>query len=147
MSRTYLDTTELDEMIQALTTTEFRLYVYILGLVNKNANTNNFTTDDFAAALQLSVGAIKNARSSLQRKGYLIIKRFKDEDGEPIVRVVLGKDQVELYQLGLKVEIRDGKAFKELVARFDFMNPSLNSEQRRCAVETANKYYLDHLSK
>ena len=147
MRRIYLEPLELDELIQALTTSEFRLYAHIMGLALANPVISDFTTQEFAAALQLSVGVIKNARASLQRKGYLLIKKFRDEDGDPMVRVVLGKDQVGLYNLGLKVEILDGKAFKELVIRFDFMNSTLTSEQRSLAVEAANKYYLEHLSK
>lgn len=142
MRNIYIDTFELEDLLNNLKPTELRLYNHIMGLVIKNPAVEDLNTPALAKALNSSVSTIKKSRATLTSQGYLVIRKFKDEDGDALVRVVIGKDQVTLYNLGLKVEITDAKAYKELDKKFGFTNPKLSREESAEAVKKANEYYL-----
>lgn len=143
MRNVYIDTFELEDLLSNLKPTELRLYNHIMGLVIKNPTLEALSTPALAKALNASESTIKKSRAALTAQGYLVIKKFKDEDGDSLVRVVIGKDQVILYNLGLKVEITDAKAYKDLEKRFGFTNKKLTLEERKEAVTRANEYYLN----
>lgn len=142
MRSVYIDPYELLELMDWLKFPEIRLYAHIVALAIKDTTPDDFSTKTLAKALNASESTIKNARAGLSKKGYLIIRKFKDESGDPMVRVVVGRDQVTLYNLGLKVEITDAKAYRELVKQFDFDNPKLTKEAREKAVKAANEHYM-----
>jgi hypothetical protein len=141
MRNIYVDGKELDDLLNNCTTGEMRLYSLLVNSVLINPSPEYFETKNLAKALDVSEGTIKNARSGLTKKGYIIINKFKDENGEPMVRVVIGKDQVELYNLGLKVEIKDSRAYKKLCKEFPITDPNLSIDERKKLVEQANRAY------
>ena len=147
MRNVYIDTVELADLIDNLKPIELKLYNYLMGLVVKNPSVDAFETATIANELNCAQGTVKNARAALTTKGYLVIRKFRDESGDPMIRVVLGKDQVELYNLGLKVEITDSKHYRQLVDQFQFNDPKLTPEQRAERVKEANDFYLNHCNK
>ena len=62
-----------------------------------------------------------------------------------MLRVVVGKDQVELYRLGLMYEISDSSQYKTLVKKFDFTNPTLTEDERKERIQQANTYWKENL--
>ncbi len=142
MSNVYISTAEAMDLLTNLTPTEHALYITIKGSVLLDVGPDWFKNKALATTMSVAESTIKNARSSLKKKGYMVIKSFLDEDSTAMVRVVLGKDQVTLYNLGLKVEISDARAYKELTEKFDILNPTLSKEQREEHVRAANEHYL-----
>lgn len=147
MRNVYVDTVELEDLLTNLKPVELRLYNYLMGLAVKNPSTDAFETKAMADVLNVAQGTIKNARASLKHKGYLVIRKFTDESGDSMVRVVLGKDQVQLYNLGLKVEITDSSQYKALAEMFMFNDPTMSPEERKERAEAANTHYLSHMHK
>lgn len=140
----YIDTNELADLIRNLRPTELSLYNHLMGMVITNPTIEDFSTKALAYALGTSEGTIKKARATLTTLGYLVIKKFKDERGLSVVRVVIGKDQVELYNLGLNVEIRDASKYRELCEMFNLLDPQIPDSLRAERVKEANTYYLEN---
>jgi len=145
MTNVYISTSEMDDLIDNLNPTEMKLYNLLKGSALINPSVNYFDSDNLAMLLKTTTNTINKSKSILKQKGYALIVRFRDESKEPMVRVIVGKDQVYLYNLGLKYEITNSKAFNRLLNKFPIMDNSLTVAQREEAVKEFNKYYLDHI--
>lgn len=142
MRNVYIDCAELDDLVNNCRPAEIKLYNLLVQSVLLNPSVEYFSTSNLALSSGLSVDTIKKARANLINQGYILLCKFKDESNEPMIRVIVGKEQVELYNLGLKVEIQDAKAYKKLVQEFDFTNPALSTEVRKERVTQANHAYM-----
>lgn len=147
MTNIYISTGELKAMLDELTPAEMGLYNLVKGSVMSNEAPIFYESKSLAISLGIKTTSVANLRSSLRTKGWLLITKFKDERGEPMVRVVIGKDQVTLYNLGLNVEITDAKAYKNLVKMFPFDDPETTLEERKALVAQANQYYKENNNK
>lgn len=139
----YLTQLELIDLVNTLPSQDLKLYGHLLDLAAKNPTPEQFETVNLAKALNVKEGVIRKSRASLVKHEYLIIEKFKDYQGDKMVRVVLGKEPVRLYKLGIKVSISNAKAYKEILKKFPIDNPTLTQEERNKLVEEANNYYMN----
>lgn len=142
MSNVYISTQEAKDIYQNLSQPEYMVYVTVKGMVLGNHSPEDLSNKFLGKELGVSDKSIANAKSSLKKKGYLVIDNFKDANGSPRADVFIGKDQVELYNLGLKYSIADAKIYKELTKKFRFLDQSLSLEERKAEIDKANEYCL-----
>lgn len=143
MSNVYISAEESIDLIDTLTPAEHKLYVVLKNSVMKNPIPDYFSTDNLAKVIGVSNSTLVKLRSNLKTKGYARIIKFKDESGDAMIRVIVGKDQIQLYSLGLKVEITDAKFYNEICRKYDLLNPTLSDDQRRELVDKINAEYLN----
>jgi hypothetical protein len=93
---------ELLNMCNILTKTEYNLYLLLGSLCEQDKDIETYKDSSLAKELDLSLSSVANAKTGLKQKGYALILWFKDEKNKPVLRVVLGKDQVELYNKQFK---------------------------------------------
>jgi len=135
------------DLLSNLTPNEIKMYTLLKhSVLDKRITPTYFEDLNIAEKLGISAATVKKMRSILKTKGYALVIKFKDEDGDPMVRVVVGTDQVELYNLGVKAEITNTKAYKKLLQLFPVTDPNLTPEQREKLVEGLNQHYLDHIN-
>lgn len=146
MSNAYISTKEFDELLQNLTPVEARLYNCVYGSILVNPDVEYFSDSNLSAILNIPTGSIANAKSGLKQKGYMLLSRFKDERGTPCIRVIIGKEQVELYNLGITAEITNLKAYNQLKGKFRLLDPSLTAAEQAKAVADFNEYFKEHKS-
>jgi hypothetical protein len=144
MSNVYISRQEFDELLQTLTTTEARLYNLIHSSILENPDVEYFSDSNLSAVLNVPPGTIANAKSALKQKGYMLLVRFKDDRGTPCIRVIVGKEQVELYNMGITAEITNIKAYNKLKQQFRLLDPTLSAEEKTKAIEAFNAYYDSH---
>ena len=144
MTNVYISTLELDELVRELTSVELRFYILIHNSILENPNVDFFSDANIATRLNIPIGTIRNAKTSLKTKGYLRLVRFRDETGIPCIRVIVGKEQVELYNLGIKGEVTNLKGFDKLKQQFGLSDPTLTQDQKLEAVKKFNEYYEDN---
>lgn len=142
----YLSMAEHMEAHSNLTSAEYRLFMLLHNSVLLNPTVDYFEDASLATELDLSISSIKNARIGLRQKGYALLIKFKDESNEPCLRVIVGKDQVALYNLGIKAEITNAKAFNKMLEMFPVLDPNLSQADRDELVKGYNKYYLEHIN-
>lgn len=141
MSNVYISTLELDELVRELTSVELRLYILVHNSILENPTVDFFSDANIATRLNIPIGSIRNAKTSLKNKGYLLLVRFRDETGIPCIRVIVGKEQVELYNLGIKGEVTNLKGFDKLKQQFGLSDTTLSQDQKLEAVRKFNEYY------
>ena len=141
MTNVYISTLELDKLVSELTSVELRLYILIHNSILENPNVDFFSDANIATRLNIPIGSIRNAKTSLKNKGHLLLIRFRDETGIPCIRVIVGKEQVELYNLGIKGEVTNLKGFDKLKQQFGLSDPTLTQDQKLEAVRKFNEYY------
>ena len=141
MSNVYISTLELDELVRELTSVELRLYILVHNSILENPTVDFFSDANIATRLNIPIGSIRNAKTSLKSKGYLLLIRFRDETGIPCIRVIVGKEQVELYNLGIKGEVTNLKGFDKLKQQFGLSDTTLSQDQKLEAVRKFNEYY------
>lgn len=146
MSNVYLSVAEAQDIRINLTTQEFMLYTYIKGKALCDLDPEELKTPNLAKALDINEKTLTNVKSSLKKKGYLVISHFRDADNLLRADVIIGKEEVALYNLGLKIEITDAKAYNQLLKKFPIDNPTLSKEERAEMVKQFNQYYEEHKS-
>ena len=146
MSNVYISAEESIDLIDNLTPAEHKLYVVLKNSVLKNPLPEYFNTENLAKMIGVGKPTLVKLQSTLRTKGYARIVKFKDETGDAMIRVIVGKDQIQLYSLGLKVEITDAKFYNEICRKYDLLNPTLSDIQRRELVDKINSEYLDQSS-
>lgn len=146
MTNVYISAYEQMDIYDNLNTTEGRLYTLLKSSVLSNCTPEYFTSANLAKELNVSVSTLDNTKSSLKKKGYALIIKFKDESLRNMVRVVVGKEQVTLYNLGVMVEITNAKAYNKLLKKFPITDSNLNDADREILVEQLNKHYLENIS-
>lgn len=146
MSNAYISTKEFDELLQNLTPVEARLYNCVYGSILVNPDVEYFSDSNLSAILNIPTGSIANAKSGLKQKGYMLLSRFKDERGTPCIRVIIGKEQVELYNAGITAEVTNLKAYNQLKSKFRLLDPSLTAAEQAKAVADFNEYFKEHKS-
>lgn len=142
MNNIYCSNHEIRMMLDELTPNEIKLYTHVRDMALSRTPAEMLKNKELASLLELSSQAIAKLKSSMKKKGYMVITFGKDGDGDLTAQVHIGKDQVALYNLGLKVEITDAKSYRELDKKFGLTNPTITPEQRLEAVKQANEYYL-----
>lgn len=141
MNNVYISSSELDDLLNNLTPTEIRLYNHVKSGALQNVDTTFFSSKSLAQSLGTTPKTIDNLKALLKKKGYLVIDRFKDNRGELMVRAVIGKDQVVLYNLGLNMEITNAKAYSKLLKLFPIDDTNLTQDAREELVVKLNEYY------
>ena len=141
MSNVYISTLELDELVRELTSVELRLYILIHNSILENPNVDFFSDSNLSTRLSIPIGSIRNAKTALKKKGYMLLVKFRDETGIPCIRVIVGKEQVELYNLGIKGEVTNLKGFESLKQQFGLSDPTLSQDQKLESVRKFNEYY------
>ena len=147
MSNVYMDEHEIKEAVDALTTSEFKLYVQLYYAILKNPDTSYFSDANLAKELGLAVGTVASAKSALKAKGFARIVKFKDESGSQCLRVIIGKDQMALYNAGIKVSITDPKAFNTILDEYPLLDTTIPIEQREKMVDEINQKYSNNKSR
>ena len=143
MSNVYISADENIDLIDNLTPAEHKLYSIVKRSIMINPKPEYFDNGNLANEIGVNTNTLAKLRSNLKTKGYLLITKFKDEDGDPMVRVVVGKDQVALYNKGIKVEITNAKQYKEMINKYDLLNPSLSKDELADRIDQANKEYSE----
>lgn len=146
MSNVYISAAEFDDLIQNLNVPEMRLYSAVFNSIIQNPAPDFYSDTSLAKLLSISVGSVKNAKTGLKQKGYMLLVRFKDERNIPCMRVIIGKDHVAAYNLGITAEITNPKVFDKLIAQFKLNDPSLTPEEKVQKVCEFNDYYKAHQS-
>ena len=147
MTNVYISASENMDLLDNLTNTENKLYTLLKSSVLRNPTADFFSTVSLANEIGVSANTLKNAKSALKKKGYALIIKFKDENQSTVVRVVVGKDQVELYNLGVMVEITNTKAYNEMLKQFPITDAKLSDDQRSEMVKKLNEHYLENIGK
>ena len=138
----YLSYEELVDIQENLSTGEQRLYTYLRYAPLKQLTPEDFKSEALAAATKVASKTVQNTLSALKRKGYAQIVFFLDERGNQGVKVIVGKEQVQLYTLGLDVCITDAATYQQILKRFPLDNDTVPLEQRKQMVKEANEYAL-----
>lgn len=143
-SNVYISATEAKDLLDNLSTMENKIYITLKESVMQNPTPDFFTSANLAVVLQASPSSIDNARSKLKTKGYAQIIHFRDENKRPMVRVVIGKDQMRLYSLGVMCEITNAKAFNKLLDMFPVLDPKYTEDERQDIVNQLNQHYIEN---
>ncbi len=141
MSNYLMTPEESIELINDLTPKEAELFYKVLAMLPKKARAEELTNSSLATLLGTSTAYISKLKAGLKKKNYLVITFGTNGNGDKTAEVYIGKDQATLYNLGLRYEIEDGKAFKKLAEMFNFMDASLTAEKRQELVEEAIEYH------
>lgn len=138
----YLSYDELVDIQENLSSGEQRLYTYLRYTPLKQLSPEDFKADALATAINAASKTVQNMLSALKRKGYAQIVFFTDERGNQGVKVVVGKEQMQLYNLGLDVCITDAAAYQQILKRYPLDNDTVPLEQRKQMIKEANEYAL-----
>lgn len=63
---------------------------------------------------------------------------------QPYVKVVIGKDMVELYKLGVSASITDSQHLQEAMAMYPLDRANMSQEEINEAVERINQHIMNH---
>ena len=137
---------ELD-LLDSLSTSEYKVYLFLNYSPIRNLAPEDYSAEAISTELGLAVKTVQNALSALKKKGYANLVWFKDERGSQGVKVIVGKEQMQLYALGLDVCIKDAKLYNELLSKFPVNDPSLDIEKRKALVKEANEYARNSIQK
>lgn len=143
MNNVYCSNAEIRTMVTELTPTEINLYTTLKDMALGKSGASELKNDMLAKRLEVSVKVLANTKSSLKKKGYAVINFSKDSDGDLLAQVYLGKDQVALYNLGVKVEIGDAKKYNELKHLLKLDDPKVTPEMRQILVDQFNEQSKD----
>lgn len=140
----YISEQEQLDLIDALTPTEFKLYTTLIFSLSKNWSPADYQYDAIARRMRCSTKTIQNTYYSLRKKGYVELAFFKDEQKEQCVKVVIGKDMVELYKLGVSASITDSQHLQEAMAMYPLDRANMSQEEINEAVERINQHIMNH---
>jgi len=142
MSNIHLTHQELCDIYDNLSPQEGKLYSLVKHMAMSNAEASDLKNPKLAKELGISERVVSNIKASLKQKGYLIINFSKDAEGDLLAQVYVGKDQVALYNAGLKVEISNSKKYNELLRKFpQLLDTSIPLEQRKEMAKQANDFF------
>ena len=142
MSDIYISFNELNALLSDLSPQEIKFYSLVKQMALTNAEATDLKNPQLARALGITEGGISNIKTSLKQKGYLVITFCTDSEGDLLAQVYIGKDQVALYNAGLKVEISNAKKYNELLRKFpQILDTSVPLEQRKEMAKQANEFF------
>lgn len=142
MSDIYISFNELNALLTDLSPQEIKLYGLVKQMALTNAEAKDLKNPQLAQALGISEKVVSNIKTSLKQKGYLVITFCNDPEGDLIAHAYVGKDQVALYNAGLKVEISNAKKYNELLRKFpQILDTSVPLEQRKEMAKQANEFF------
>ena len=142
MSDIYISFNELNALLSDLSPQEIKFYSLVKQMALTNAEATDLKNPQLARALVITEGGISNIKTSLKQKGYLVITFCTDSEGDLLAQVYIGKDQVALYNAGLKVEISNAKKYNELLRKFpQILDTSVPLEQRKEMAKQANEFF------
>ena len=142
MSDIYISFNELNALLSDLSPQEIKFYSLVKQMALTNAEATDLKNSQLAQALGITERVISNIKTSLKQKGYLVITFCTDSEGDLLAQVYIGKDQVALYNAGLKVEISNAKKYNELLRKFpQILDTSVPLEQRKEMAKQANKFF------
>ena len=139
-SNIYISPKEGEDILDNLNTGEHKVYHYLRHSPLFNRTPEEFKPAAIAAYTNQALKTVQNQLTSLKKKGYAEIVWFRDERNNQGVKVIVGKDQMLLYKLGLDVQITDGKQYNQILEKFDILNPTLSDTDRQELVKQANEY-------
>jgi hypothetical protein len=114
--------TDIDDLKQNLNTLELEIYKFLVeSQYKKNVNTKMFSDINLSQKFNISLSTLRNTKVSLKKKGYVLIKKFKDETGQTCLRIIVGLWQVIAYNFGIKARYLDDSHL------IDLFNLNLNS--------------------
>ena len=142
---TYLHQSEILDMINDLTKQESDVYLRVRTICTGNFPASALENTELANTLNLTKAQYSNIKSTLKTKGYMVMVWGANNDGDKRVDVHLGKEQVQWYNWGLRVEISNAKAHRKLLEKFPIDAETLTPEERTALVEAANKEYLQNI--
>ena len=139
-SNIYIAHSEQLDLLDNLSMGELKVYSYLKFAPLRNQQPESFKADALATALSMAPKSVRNNLTNLRKKGYAVVEFFKDERKDLVVKVVVGKDQVELYNLGLNVQINDAQTYTKLLEKFPLTDVSIPLEERKALIDDANAY-------
>lgn len=142
--KTYLSNHEVRELSNDLTPQEINIYTRIRDVCLSNRPAEALENKALALEFELTTKNLSNIKSSLKAKGYLILVWGKDSDGTRNCKVYAGKEQVQWYNWGLRVELSSSQAHRKLLKKFPINQENLTLVEREALVEKANQYCLDN---
>jgi hypothetical protein len=142
--QTYLSNREVAEMFDDLTPQEGKVYTFIRDVCLGNNPAEALSNKNLAEALNITQKNLSNLKSILKNKGYLVMVWGSDSDGTKNCKVYAGKEQVQWYNWGLRVEISNVRAHRKLLGMFPIDQVGLSLQEREDLVKQANQYYLEH---
>ena len=136
----YIAKDEQLDIITSLTTAELRLYTILKFSLSENWTPEDYILTNIATREGIHPRTLQNTYYSLKKKGYVDINFFKDAQKETYVKVVIGRDMVQLHQLGLTVAMSSSKELTEALKLYPLNDPTLTKEERIERVKSINEY-------
>lgn len=130
---------EFITLTKALSISELKLYFVLYDSQLLKPSPEYFTDSNLAQVCNLSMSSLVNAKSGLKQKGYALIKKLKHENNETYLEIIVGKYQVELFNLGLPFEIVDLTHHEKLMQ--EIRDPRLTKDQRIQILKQHEKHY------
>jgi hypothetical protein len=127
-----------------LSISELKLYFVLYDSQLLKPSPDYFTDANLAQECNLSLSSLVNAKSGLKQKGYALIKKLKHENNSTYVEIIVGKHQVELFNLGLPFEILDLTHHEKLMVII--RNPKLTTEERIEILKKHEKHYKQKIN-
>lgn len=142
MTNVYITPKEAIDLLDNLTTAEHKLFLTVHNMIKKSPAPEELKNENLAKLSNVAEKTIRNAKAGLKKKGYLVIGFGKNHQGKLSAEVYIGKEIVELYNLGLNVDITDVQLYRELCDKFQLDDPNAFAtlEERKEAVRQANEY-------
>lgn len=132
---------EYNDLNENLTQPEKKLYEILKNAWELNVPPEYFKTQNLAKLMHINAKTCTVVKSRLKTKGYAQIRFFKDENNKQMVRVVVGKEQMVLYQLGVLRQIMDSAQYDALLEEYPITDPDLSTEEREDLIQQFNSNY------
>lgn len=142
-SSVYLSIPEALDISDNLTPSERTMYITVKGMMLSKPDVSILSTAGLARACKLPAKTVTNVRSTLRKKGYLLINFYRDHEKLKRADVVIGKEPVELYNAGIRVDITSIQAYTQVRDRLRFDDPKMTAAMRNRVVEEINSEYKE----
>ena len=101
LAKTHLITDPMNQAAKDLSPTELVVFLYML-TIPKFGSLKLYSKEAISKHFRISKKEADEVITKLKEKEYLILGNFADKRGYTALEVVLGKEDVSLYKLGLK---------------------------------------------
>ncbi|MGL4484271.1 MAG: hypothetical protein ACRCUS_04915 [Anaerovoracaceae bacterium] len=136
----YITEQEQIELIDALTPTEYKLYVVLKCSCLKNWEPEQYKYAALAKYMGMATKTLQNTYYTLKKKRYVDISFFQDAQKQLCVKLVIGKQMIQLHEMGIAISIANSKAFTAALKLYPIDDLSLTKEQLQERFESINAY-------
>ena len=128
------------ELLDNLSPTEVKLYLYYGYAPLTNPDKNYFSNETISNNLKIPIGTVKNAKHALKRKDYLRLSTYANNNGQKILKIILGRENTILHDLGFEARVVKPALRNRLLHKFNFEDPNIGLTERKELLSQANQY-------